>query len=674
MYTALRFTLPLLSLSLMACSSTDPLGSAADPNGSPAANPYAGGAVHPWTDVLQPLALSAFTSGPLSDQPWAAASSGWGPVERDTSNGEAAAGDGHALRLGGKTYPKGLGVHAPSTLRYALNAADRCTAFSAVAGLDDEVQTQQKYGSVTFQVWLDGALAWTSKPASVPGHTAPEAVSVPLSGKTSLELRVTDSGDGNWYDHADWADAKLSCGAVGSPAAALLARPLSGSAIELSWTGGRADLERSEAGGAYAVVARVAASPYTDSTLRAGVTYSYRRAGSATAVRQSTYAPPIVIEKGGTYSGDWESLNAGTPAVTVKTDEPVVIENSYLRSRGRIINVPWNHSELIVRGVHARGLNPEVRGEFQGRFIQTYNSDALTVEHNSVEGTMGIHVNTYAGNRSPAQSIKVRYNTVHNVMAQASDGQGGYLQGNTKLVDWDFGNFVQLYDVRNLPGIEIAWNQVINEPYKSRVEDVINFCRSGRASGSPALVHDNYIQGGTPYPNPYASYTGAGINAGDCPDGSGFGFVKVYGNSVVGFSGGGVGAGTGHDQEVYNNRAVSAGKVREQDPVGLGGIGLSLWNTYDPPNRADKNRWFYNDTVHDNVVGVMRYNDGYTYRCDGWWPEESKQADGGDVWCKGGFHNNVSLPDPVTLATERNEFALWQTKLAGSGMVLGAQP
>ena len=451
------------------------------------------------------------------------------------------------------------------------------------------------------------------------------------------------------------------------------ARPVSGQAIALSWSsvsGSSASvLERATGGDAFAEIAQPSALEYTDVELKAGVRYRYRLrsrgAASASAeVNQTTYAPPITIDKGGTYSGNWESLDPQTPAVTVKTDEPVVIENSYLRSRGRIINVPWNHSKLTVRGVHAAGLNPEVRGEFQGRFIQTYNGDALTVEYNSVEGTMGIHVNTYAGNRSPAQSIKVRYNIVHNIMAQASDGQGGYLQGNTKLVDWDFGNFVQLYDVKDVPGIEISWNQIINEPYKSRVEDVINFCRSGGASGSPSLVHNNYIQGGTPYPNPYASYTGAGINAGDCPDGSDFGFVKVYGNSVVGFSGGGIGAGTGHDQEVYNNRVVSAGKVREQDPVGLGGIGLSLWNTFDPPNKADKNRWFYNNSVHDNVVGVMRYNDGYTYRCDGWWPEESKQADGGDVWCKSGFHNNVSLPDPITLDTERNEYTLWQDKLA----------
>src|SRR4030095_6410355 len=47
----------------------------------------------------------------LSDLPMLRAKNGWGPIERDKSNGEQAAGDGRTITLNGSTYAKGLGVH-----------------------------------------------------------------------------------------------------------------------------------------------------------------------------------------------------------------------------------------------------------------------------------------------------------------------------------------------------------------------------------------------------------------------------------------------------------------------------------------------------------------------------------------------------------------------------------
>ena len=54
----------------------------------------------------------------LSDLPWTSMINGWGPAERDRSNGELGASDGATLTLNGVTYAKGLGVHA--VLRCAL--------------------------------------------------------------------------------------------------------------------------------------------------------------------------------------------------------------------------------------------------------------------------------------------------------------------------------------------------------------------------------------------------------------------------------------------------------------------------------------------------------------------------------------------------------------------------
>ena len=41
--------------------------------------------------------------------------------------------------------------------------------------------------------------------------------------------------------------------------------------------------------------------------------------------QRTLMAAPLVITKGGTYTGTWESTNRSTPAVTVNTSEPVTI-------------------------------------------------------------------------------------------------------------------------------------------------------------------------------------------------------------------------------------------------------------------------------------------------------------------------------------------------------------
>ena len=44
-----------------------------------------------------------------------------------------------------------------------------------------------------------------------------------------------------------------------------------------------------------------------------------------------------MITEGGTYSGNWQSTDAKTPAVMVATTAPVIIENAHIRSAGSLI-------------------------------------------------------------------------------------------------------------------------------------------------------------------------------------------------------------------------------------------------------------------------------------------------------------------------------------------------
>jgi beta-galactosidase GanA len=141
----------------------------------------------------------------VSDLPFLSASNGWGPVERDSSNGEQAAGDGRTITINGTTYPKGLGTNSISDVEVYLGG--KCTRFTAQVGVDDE---QNGAGTVTFSVVADGqTLVMTP---TIRGHQAATSIDVDVTGAQVLDLIVGDAGDGNGNDHGDWALPTLTCG------------------------------------------------------------------------------------------------------------------------------------------------------------------------------------------------------------------------------------------------------------------------------------------------------------------------------------------------------------------------------------------------------------------------------------------------------------------------------
>jgi hypothetical protein len=140
----------------------------------------------------------------VSDLPFFSATNGWGPVERDTSNGEQAAGDGRPITLNGVVYAKGIGTNAISDVGVYLGG--HCTQFHAVVGVDDE---QGSAGSVTFSVISDGKTLQTTPVLT--GSSASVTLDVDITGTQLLDLLVGDGGNGNGNDHGDWADARVSC-------------------------------------------------------------------------------------------------------------------------------------------------------------------------------------------------------------------------------------------------------------------------------------------------------------------------------------------------------------------------------------------------------------------------------------------------------------------------------
>jgi hypothetical protein len=140
----------------------------------------------------------------VSDLPFVSSRNGWGPVERDLANGGTNAGDGPPLRLRGTTYDKGLGVHASSEV--VIDVGGRYERFTAEVGVDDSRQASG-LGSVIFEVLGDGILL--ARTGVLTPRDPAYPIDVELAGVRTLTLRVTDGGDGNNNDHANWADAML---------------------------------------------------------------------------------------------------------------------------------------------------------------------------------------------------------------------------------------------------------------------------------------------------------------------------------------------------------------------------------------------------------------------------------------------------------------------------------
>ncbi|MEV7341003.1 NPCBM/NEW2 domain-containing protein [Streptomyces sp. NPDC093544] len=156
-----------------------------------------------------PLTASVVVAPPsgvssLGDLPWLSTTNGWGPVERNTSNGENEAGDGNPMTVNGVVYAKGLGVHADSTVEYYTGKA--CETVTAQVGVDDE---EGNDGSVAFEIWADGTKVASS--SVLTNARAAQAISADVSGAQTVRLVVTDGGDGSTSDHGDWADAQLTC-------------------------------------------------------------------------------------------------------------------------------------------------------------------------------------------------------------------------------------------------------------------------------------------------------------------------------------------------------------------------------------------------------------------------------------------------------------------------------
>ena len=375
------------------------------------------------------------------------------------------------------------------------------------------------------------------------------------------------------------------------------------------------------------------------------------------------YSGPITITSGGTYTGNWKSTSPTVNAVTISTTSPVTITNSNIQGAGDLIRNGVGGINLTVTNTKGYGLNPGVSGYSPGRFIYAYQPSSIVASNNYMQGTAGINLVQGTG------SVTVINNSFRNVDGRISNGSGGWMTGNTQGTDYNIVHAVQLNNVHAVPGMTIAWNQVINQPGNSRVEDNISVYQSSGTSSSPILIHDNYIEGAYTIDPTNAQggnwgYAGTGINLGDGTIGDTpstcTSYVQGYNNIVVSTCNAGIVIEAGNNVSMTNNTIVFSGQLANgatlYQKAGDGNVGVIIWNEYPQPGTV-----FFNNSGSGNTIGYVYPPDTnpYTGRNDSWTPDAAS------------WTGNTSMPNPVTYANETAQWTAWQNKLIANGQTVG---
>lgn len=147
-------------------------------------------------DMHQDLAtdLAEMTPAKYEHRPYLGAA--W-PLARDS------AATGHAQRLAGSTYEKGLGMHAPCRASYKIDG--KFERFDALVGIDEAARR----GRARVALELDGKRIELNDGKELTAKDAPLVVRQDIRGVRELTLIVELGAFGDVQAHVNWAKARL---------------------------------------------------------------------------------------------------------------------------------------------------------------------------------------------------------------------------------------------------------------------------------------------------------------------------------------------------------------------------------------------------------------------------------------------------------------------------------
>jgi hypothetical protein len=402
------------------------------------------------------------------------------------------------------------------------------------------------------------------------------------------------------------------------------------------------------------------------------------------------------------YNGNcnWKQMaNPSEPVLAIKTTKPVILENCDLKGRDDLIRSTTPGANITVKNTNGYGLNPlaskpDGMGHVKGHFANIQGAGRVVIENNHLEGTRGIFIRKWT-HEVAREEIKIRYNEVLNIDGRRSDPNNtsgpnaGYSTDKVNGFVRE-ANFVRLTGVHDVPGVEIAWNEIKNLPNQSRVEDTISIYGSGGNKANPFLIHDNLIDGAFPIDpaRPVSpmdrnkNYSGGGIIT-DNPSANTYKtadqYVHIYKNQILDSLNYGAKITQGHHNKLSNNRVVRDGvlsdgtKYLEEKPDGTLLVG-------------DVNRGAGIALVNSNKQASAVFTNNHAYENGAAWYDPDPEVSGklrnfsenwrGTCLDSCSWHNHSLIPTPlhdlsVVINQENEERQLWQKKLAQNDITLG---
>ena len=227
-----------------------------------------------------------------------------------------------------------------------------------------------------------------------------------------------------------------------------------------------------------------------------------------------------------------------------------------------------------------------------------------------------------------------------------------------------YSHFILIKSVQAVPGIDIGWNEVVDEPYKSNVDDVINIYQSSGTPTGMLTVHDSYIQGAYPYDPAIDHYSGGGIitdGAGNDTPTTATAYASFHDNQVISTANYGVQFATGHNNEAFNNRIISSGLLPNGAEITLENVGLVDEDVY---GTNVSNGSMYSNSMYSNSIGWMCWRPACIsngHRNDMYLPLNSND-----------YSRNSPIPaNPISLTMEEDEYQAWQQKTQGKAVTIG---
>src|SRR5262245_12224101 len=355
---------------------------------------------------------------------------------------------------------------------------------------------------------------------------------------------------------------------------------------------------------------------------------------------------PITISAGGQLTGGcYESTAVGTPAITIATTAPVVLDHVLVRHRGFGV-FAQSTINTNVQVTNSTFIGTQDTTVVEQRAVYLLEPASFIFERNLLRDGQGVLINGNAVIKSGA--FRIRYNDY------------------VDIGRWDAPTLVgavHFDQVKVSNGADVAWNRITNHRGRSVVEDCIGIHESHGGGTNPTRIeiHHNLINGCYPYSGDGASFTGGGIDLGD-GDTTGGTWQYSHDNTMVRTTNNGIMVPAGTDLEHANNRIVNSGVADDGARVtSTFGNALNLWD--NPGYAVTPARC----TMHDNAGDHRRWTGSAWERS--WQNTPACDPAGG---CTNNTNLGLTLSDDAAWLAEVNDaIADWETARAAAGVQVG---